>query len=129
MNMLGDPTFCKTYGTRYAYCAGAMANAISSEGLVIALGQAGFLASFGAAGLSPARIEAAIERIQATLPEGPYAFNLINSPNEPALEARMVELYLKRGVRTIEASAYLSTPPPWCATGRLACRLPPMGKY
>jgi len=39
-NMLGDPSFCKTYGTRYAYCAGAMANGISTEEMVIALGKA-----------------------------------------------------------------------------------------
>ena len=54
MNMLGDPSFCKTYGTRYAYCAGAMANGISSEEMVIALGKAGLMGSFGAGGVSPA---------------------------------------------------------------------------
>ena len=34
-----------------------MANGIASEQLVIALGQQGILASFGAAGLVPSRIE------------------------------------------------------------------------
>jgi len=108
MNMLGDPSFCKTYGTRYAYCAGAMANGISSEEMVIALGKAGLLGSFGAGGVSPSRIEAAIQKIKLDLPEGPYAFNLLNSPNEPTLEARVVELYLKHQIRVIEASAYLA---------------------
>ena len=42
MHMLGDPSFCKTYGTRYAYCAGAMANGISSDEMVIATGQGWF---------------------------------------------------------------------------------------
>ena len=37
-----------------------MANAIASEEMVIALGKAGFMGSFGAAGISPARLEAAI---------------------------------------------------------------------
>ena len=111
IDQLGDPAFRAAYGVRCAYYAGAMANAISSEALVIALGKAGILASFGAAGLSPARIEAAIERIQAALPDGPYAFNLIYSPNEPALEARTVELYLKHNLRILEASAYLSVTP------------------
>jgi trans-AT polyketide synthase/acyltransferase/oxidoreductase domain-containing protein len=111
IDQLGDPDFRAAYGVRFAYYTGAMANAIASEALVIAVGKSGILASFGAAGLSPARIEAAIERIQAALPDGPYAFNLINSPYEPALEARTVELYLKHGIRTVEASAYLSTTP------------------
>ena len=81
-----------------------MASAISSAAMVIALGKAGLLGSFGAAGLPPARLEAAIQQIQAELPEGPYAFNLIHSPNEEALERRAVELYLRthprgRGIR------------------------------
>ena len=108
---LGDADFCKTYRVKYAYYTGAMANAIASERLVVELGKAGILASFGAAGLSPARIESAIDYIEAALPEGPYAFNLIYSPNEPALESRTVELYLNHSVRTIEASAYLSVTP------------------
>jgi PfaD family protein len=112
MDMLGDPSFCKTYGTRYAYCAGAMANGISSEEMVIALGKVGLMGSFGAGGLSPSRIETAIQKIQAALPQGPYAFNLLNNPNEPMLEARVVELYLKHQIRIIEASAYLALTAP-----------------
>ena len=112
MDMLGDPSFCKTYGTRYAYCAGAMANGISSEEMVIALGKAGLMGSFGAGGVSPSRTETAIQKIKAALPQGPYAFNLLNSPNEPLLEARVVELYLKHQIRVIEASAYLALTAP-----------------
>ncbi|WP_081460227.1 PfaD family polyunsaturated fatty acid/polyketide biosynthesis protein [Anaerolinea thermophila] len=103
----GDPNFKKTYGVKLAYYAGAMANAIASERLVITMGKAGLLASFGAGGCSPNRIENAIHEIQKALPKGPYAFNLLNSPNEPSLERRAVELYLKYGVPVIEASAYL----------------------
>jgi PfaD family protein len=112
MNMLGDPSFRKTYGTRYAYCAGAMANGISSEEMVIALGKGGLMGSFGAGGVSPSRIETAIQKIKAALTEGPYAFNLLNSPNEPMLEARVVELYLSLQVRVVEASAYLALTAP-----------------
>ena len=88
-----------------------MASAISSAAMVIALGKAGLLGSFGAAGLPPARLEAAIQQIQAELPEGPYAFNLIHSPNEEALERRAVELYLRYGIRAVEASAFLDLTP------------------
>ncbi len=105
---LGDPAFKEAHGTSYAYYAGAMANGIASEELVIALGKAGFLCSFGAAGLIKSRVEQAIQRIQAELPNGPYAVNLIHSPNEPALERGNVDLFLQYGVKTVEASAYMA---------------------
>ena len=104
---LGDPQFRAAHGLHFAYMTGAMANGIASEELVIAMGQAGMLGSFGAAGLVPSRIEAAIQRIQQALPHGPYAFNLIHSPSEDALERNGCELFLRYGVRTVEASAYL----------------------
>jgi len=108
---LGDDSFRKAHGTRFAYYAGAMANGIASEDMIIALGREGILGSFGAAGLLPARVREAIFRIQTELPEGPYAFNLIHSPNEPALEREGVELYLTHGVRCVEAAAYLDLTP------------------
>jgi trans-AT polyketide synthase/acyltransferase/oxidoreductase domain-containing protein len=108
---LGDPAFMACYGTRYAYYAGAMANAIASTELVIALGRAGFLGSYGAAGMVGPRLEAAIQQIQQSLPEGPYAFNLIHSPHEEAMEHRAVELFLKYGVTCVEASAFLDLTP------------------
>ncbi|QKQ74164.1 PfaD family polyunsaturated fatty acid/polyketide biosynthesis protein [Nostoc sp. TCL240-02] len=104
---LGDPNFLSFYGVKYAYATGAMAQGIASEELVIALGKKRILSSFGAGGLSPARVEAAINRIQQALPQGPYAFNLLHSPSEPAIERGVVDLYLKYQVRTIEASAFL----------------------
>lgn len=109
---LGDPGFRQTYGTRYAYYSGAMANGIASADLVTAMGREGLLASFGAGGLAPERVEAAIQQVQAALPEGPYAFNLLFSPNEPALETRAVELYLKYNLPVVEASAYIALTAP-----------------
>ncbi len=108
---LGDPTFRSVHRVQAAYASGAMANGIASEALVVAMGGAGFLSSFGAAGLLPDRIEKAIHHVQHALPQGPYAFNLIHSPNEPALEQAAVSLYVQRGVTTIEASAYLDLTP------------------
>ncbi len=108
---LGDPTFRAVYGRRYALYAGAMANAIASEDLVIQMGRAGMMASFGAGGCSPERIEQAIKTIQQALPNGGYAFNLLNSPNEPAIEQRTVDLYLHHRIRVVEASAYLALTP------------------
>jgi len=107
----GDPGFRSFYGTKYAYYAGAMANGIASIQMVIELGKAGFLGSFGAAGLTGKRLEAAIQEIQKALPNGPYAFNLIHSPSEDALERNAVEIYLKYGVTTVEASAFIDLTP------------------
>ncbi|WP_298772062.1 PfaD family polyunsaturated fatty acid/polyketide biosynthesis protein [uncultured Shewanella sp.] len=108
---LGDRHFRRVHGVKYAYYAGSMANGISSEELVIALGEAGILCSFGAGGLVKERVEQAIIRIQAALPNGPYAFNLLHSPSEPAMEKASVGLFLKYKVRTVEASAFLGLTP------------------
>ena len=105
---LGSDAFKKAHGVKYAYHGGAMANGIASVELVIALGQAGFLCSFGAAGLIPDVIEDSIKRIQAALPNGPFAVNLIHAPSEEALESGAVERFLKLGVNTVEASAFLA---------------------
>ena len=104
---LGDRTFSGDHGLRYSYVAGAMANGIASTKLVEEMGRAGMLGIFGAAGLSLERVEAAIEQLSQSMRELPHGFNLIHSPNEPALEASIAALYLRRGVRLVEASAYL----------------------
>jgi PfaD family protein len=105
---LGDASFRTAHGLRYPYVSGAMANGIGSVEIVEAMGRAGMLGIFGAAGLSPTSVEAAIDRLDRTLgPASPRGFNLIHSPGEPALEEAIVALYLRRGVRLVEASAYL----------------------
>ena len=38
----------------------------------------------------------------------PFGCNLIHSPTEPELERSLVDLYLRRGVRLLEASAFLA---------------------
>lgn len=108
---LGDRDFLNFHQVKYAYAAGSMANGIASEELVIALGKEHILSSFGAAGLLPERTEKAIYRIQQALPTEPYAFNLIHSPYELAIERATVALYLKHQVTTIEASAFLDLTP------------------
>jgi trans-AT polyketide synthase, acyltransferase and oxidoreductase domains len=111
LKQLGDPSFLTCHGVSMAYTAGAMAGGIASEDLVIALGKAKLLSSFGSGGLGPDRIETAIHRIQAALPHGPYAFNLLHSPNDLKMERRAVDLYLQYGVQTVEASAFINLTP------------------
>lgn len=107
----GSDGFRKDHGTNYAYQAGAMANGIASVDLVTSLSRKGYLSSFGAAGLPMKRVEEAIRTLQANLPNSPYAFNLIHSPSEPNLERGCVDLYLKYGVKTVEASAFMNLTP------------------
>jgi len=84
-----------------------MARGIATAEMVIALGRVGCLGFFGAAGLSLQEVEAALHTISAALPDAPWGSNLIHSPEEPALEEALVDLYLRRGVRRISAAAYM----------------------
>ncbi len=104
---LGDRSFCKDHGLSLPYVAGAMANGIASVELVQAMGRAGMLGVFGAAGLSLTVVEQAIDRLGTRLAGRPWATNLIHSPYEPAHEEAVVDLYLRRGVSTVSASAFL----------------------
>jgi trans-AT polyketide synthase, acyltransferase and oxidoreductase domains len=109
---LGDEAFRRAHGVRYAYMSGAMANGIASAALVTALARAGFLASFGAAGLLPDKVDAALAAITRDAPGAPFCCNLIHSPSEPAMERSTVELCLRHQVRCLEASAFLQLTAP-----------------
>ena len=104
---LGDPDFRRENGLEYAYVAGAMANGITSVEMVEAVGRAGMLGFFGAAGLSIEAVEQAIGRLQERMKGLPFGVNLIHSPSEPDHEAATVDLFLRKQVRLISASAYL----------------------
>jgi PfaD family protein len=108
LEQLGDAGFRQAHGTRFACMSGAMANGISSVEVVEAMGRGGMLGIFGAAGLSVESVERAIDRINNVLGDRvPFGFNLIYSPHEPALEEAVANLYLKRQIRLVEASAFL----------------------
>jgi PfaD family protein len=104
---LGDADFKRQFGLKYAYVAGAMANGITSVEMVAAAGNAGMLGFFGSAGLDLDTVETAIDRLQQLPGDVPFGANLIHSPNEPDLEQGIVDLYLRKGVTLVSASAYL----------------------
>lgn len=103
---LGDSEFCADLGLRYPYLGGSMAKGISSVAMVEELGKAGMLGFFGAAGLPFSVVEEAVDRL--TCAAFPCGFNLIHSPHEPDLEKALAELYIRKGVRLVEASAFLA---------------------
>jgi PfaD family protein len=113
---LGDRSFCEIHRVRFPYGSGAMANGIASTRLVIEMARAGFLAFFGAAGLGPATVEQALQELErelGTTDTGGLAWgaNLIHSPNEPAIEERVADLYIRHGVRRVSAAAYMGLTP------------------
>jgi PfaD family protein len=104
---LGDAAFRSAYGLTYAYVAGEMANGITSVRMVAEAGRAGMVGFFGAGGLLVPEVEAAVGRLQQEAPGIPFGVNLIHSPGNPELEMALAELFLRRSVRLISASAYV----------------------
>jgi len=107
-DQLGDTEFCAELGIRYPYIGGSMAKGISSAAMAEELGRGGMLGFFGAAGLPFVEVEAAVDRLKSSLGDIPFGFNLIHSPQEPDLEEALVTLYIHKGIRLIEASAFLA---------------------
>ncbi|HEV3038144.1 MAG TPA: PfaD family polyunsaturated fatty acid/polyketide biosynthesis protein [Candidatus Angelobacter sp.] len=109
---LGSPEFRADYGVKYAYTAGAMYKAIASEALVVALAKAGLIGFFGTGGLTLPRIDAAIESIKSQVTESQsFGMNLLHNPAQPEVEDQTVDLFLSRGIRFVEASAYMEVTP------------------
>ncbi|MGB3465959.1 MAG: ACP S-malonyltransferase [Cyclobacteriaceae bacterium] len=106
--LLGNKDFIKDYGLKYAYVSGGMYRGSSSKELVSAMGKAGMLSFLGTGGLSLEKIEQDILSIQDQLGKnGIYGLNLLNNLYDPEMEMKTVSLYLKHGVRFVEAAAYI----------------------
>jgi trans-AT polyketide synthase/acyltransferase/oxidoreductase domain-containing protein len=107
----GAPSFLADYNVKAAYYAGAMANGINSEEMVIAMARHGLLSSFGAGGLSTARVAKAIETIKAQLHDQTFAVNLLHNPGDPNWETDCVQLFIDNEISVVEASAYIRLTP------------------
>jgi len=103
---MGDTSWCAELGIRFPYVGGSMAKGISSAEMVEELGREGMLGFFGAAGLPFAQVEATLDRLSGS--NHPFGVNLIHSPHEPDLEDALSRLYIRKGVRLVEASAFLA---------------------
>ena len=109
---LGSAEFKADYGIKYAYLAGAMYKGIASKEMILALGKAGLLGYLGTGGLEFDEIESSIIQIQSELADGQaYGMNLLSMMERPELEARTVDLYLKHGIRLVEAAAFTRITP------------------
>jgi len=126
---LGDRSFAETHGVRFPYVSGAMANGIATTRLVTAMGRAGLLGFFGAAGLPYSQVEQAVAELRQTLGDrSPWGCNLIHSPQEPRLEEAVAQLYIERGVRRISAAAYMALTPAVVRYAAAGLRQDPQGR-
>lgn len=118
---LGDRTFAETHGVRFPYVTGDMANGIATPEMVLAAGKNGMLGFLGCAGLSLARIQQLVNKVQAGGhgSEIPWGANLIHSPSEPRTEELTVDLFLAERIRRVSASAFMKLEP---SVVRYACR-------
>lgn len=103
----GDAEFKKTYGLKYAIYGGAMANGIASADLVIALGKAGCMGSYGSGGMRPDIVEKDIDKIKAALDGKPYMVNMLSNRSAQA-ELDLAKLLIEKDVPAVEASAYIT---------------------
>ncbi|KWX85968.1 malonyl CoA-ACP transacylase [Paenibacillus riograndensis] len=109
---LGDPSFLKEYGVKLAYITGSMYKGISSEQMIVKLGKSGLLGFFGSGGLGLERIEQAIQYIQNELRSGEsFGMNIVHNTSNWLFEEDTVNLYIKYGIRFMEASAFMSITP------------------
>ncbi len=85
-----------------------MYHGIASEKMIVRLGQAGLIGFLGTGGWKPERIENAIQTIQKQLtPSQPYGINLLSNLYLPELEEKNIEIYLRYGIKHIEAAGYI----------------------
>ncbi|MBF0235741.1 MAG: 2-nitropropane dioxygenase, partial [Desulfamplus sp.] len=133
---LGDAGFKARHKLKYPYIAGAMANGITSVQMVESMARNGMIAFFGAGGLSIPEVENAIIRLKENLVplkkniecfdqssqsskasklsqaessslSNAWGCNFIHSHGDPELEMALARLYLKYGVKTISAAAFM----------------------
>jgi trans-AT polyketide synthase/acyltransferase/oxidoreductase domain-containing protein len=110
--MLGSASFRADHGVRLACVVGSMYRGISSVEMVRRLSGHGLLGFFGTGGLRLAEVEKALVDLGASCgPDRPYGSNLLHEVDDPAHEDALVDLFLRHGVRVVEAAAFLQITP------------------
>lgn len=102
----GDAEFKKEYGLKFALYGGAMANGIASSDMVIALGKAGCMGSYGSGGMRLEVVEKEIDKIKDALGDKPYMINMLSNRNLE-MEMNLAKMLVEKDVPAVEASAYV----------------------
>lgn len=103
---LGSKEFRQLYGVKYAYVTGAMFRGIASKELVVRIGNNGLLGYFGSGGLSLTEVEENLTYIKANLNDN-CVFGMNVLPDDTDDDLTLIKLYLRHGVRFIEAAAHM----------------------
>ncbi|WP_432109464.1 ACP S-malonyltransferase [Streptomyces sp. AA1529] len=109
---LGAASFRERYGLRHACVAGSMYGGVSGPELLSRLAKSGGMGFYGAGGLTPAEVESGLGTVVAGLGrDNPYGAALPYQQADPEREMALAELYLRLGVRVVEASGHLEITP------------------
>ncbi|MET7869457.1 PfaD family polyunsaturated fatty acid/polyketide biosynthesis protein [Streptomyces cyaneofuscatus] len=109
---LGSTEFRQDYGVRYAYAAGSMFRGIASVELVTRMAQAGLMAFFGTGGLPLETVERSLIVLRGNLVgTGNFGMNLLCNPDRTEREEAAVALFLRYGVRHVEAAGLTEVTP------------------
>ncbi|WP_440119134.1 ACP S-malonyltransferase [Paenibacillus sp. QZ-Y1] len=109
---LGSKQFKTQYNLKLAYLTGAMYKGIASAEMVVKVGQSGMMGFLGTGGLNLKQIEEGIDYMQHHLQDGQaYGLNLLHQMTHPEREEDQVNLLLRKGVHTVEASAFMGVTP------------------
>ncbi|MEV4432744.1 ACP S-malonyltransferase [Streptomyces sp. NPDC049585] len=109
---LGSQAFRRHHGVRLAYAAGSMRRGIGSVELVARMARAGLLSYFGASGLAPAEVAAAIGRIRESAgADAPFGVGVTHDPFDPRAEDELVDVLIRHDVRRVEAATHVEVTP------------------
>ncbi|HWH01309.1 MAG TPA: acyltransferase, partial [Pilimelia sp.] len=109
---LGAASFRERYRLSYACVAGSMYAGGSGVDLLARLARAGGMGCYGAGGLTVAEVEEGLGKVVAELgPDQPFGASLPYRPDDPGRELALADLYLRLGVRVVEASGHLEVTP------------------
>ncbi|MDH2135025.1 PfaD family polyunsaturated fatty acid/polyketide biosynthesis protein [Sphingobium yanoikuyae] len=104
---LGSEVFRARYGLKYAYVAGSMYRGIASVALVCSMAKAGMLSFLGTGGMDVAEIKRSLDCIRVNVDEFPFGANLLANYDDPQIERQTIDLYLREGIKVVEASAFM----------------------
>ncbi|MBO8191103.1 ACP S-malonyltransferase [Streptomyces oryzae] len=109
---IGAASFRERYGLRHACLAGSMYGGVSGLELLSRLAKAGGMGFYGAGGLTLAEVETGLGKVVAELGrDNPFGAALPYCQSDPESELALADLYLRLGVRAVEASGHLEITP------------------
>lgn len=106
---MGSKSFRERYRLKYAYVTGAMYKGVASKELVADVCNSGMLGFLGTGGVNSEKVEQDIVWLRSNV-KGEHCFgaNFIHTPSNSKLETELCDIYIRNGVKVIEASAFIS---------------------